>query len=140
SLLFASYLGGSGTEIGRAVAVDPSGNAYMVGDTGSFNFPTKAAAGQTPFQTSQGGVADAFIAQVSPTGTLVYSTLFGGNGADSARAVAVDSAQRVYVTGFTLSSATTFPLVHAFDSTNSSTGEAFVAKMNAGGTALFYSS
>jgi hypothetical protein len=144
SLIYSSFLGGSNGAIAgdfaNAIAVTPSGVAFMVGATDAANFPTKSSSSLPPFQTNHAGVEDAFIAKVSPSGALIYATLFGGNGTDKALSVAVDSDERAYVTGFTDSSAATFDLKNAFDSTRDGPSDAFVAKFNADGTALFYSS
>lgn len=140
SLIYSSYLGGTGGETGNDIAVTPAGIAFFGGVTGSFNFPTRSSSSLAPLQTAQGGVNDGFIAKVSPSGALIYSTYFGGNNLDEVNGVAVDSAERVYVTGETVSSAATFPLKNAFKSNRSGSSEAFVAKLNADGTALFYSS
>ena len=145
SLLYASYLGGTGDDFGKGVAVDGSRNAYVAGSTASADLRTKAPAGQTrpPLQASfQGGSTDAFVAKIDTEAagpsSLTYLTYFGGNGTDRAEAVAVDSSQRTYITGATSSSPTTFPLLNAFDNVQNN-GEPFVAKLNADGTALFYS-
>jgi hypothetical protein len=146
TLLYASYLGGSGDDFGKGIAVDNNRNAYVVGSTSSNNLATKAPAGQTlpPLRASFGGGAtDGFVAKISTNASgassLTYLTYFGGNGNDVAEAVAVDSAQRAYLTGTTGSSPQTFPLLNAFDNVQNN-DEAFVAKLNADGTALFYSS
>src|SRR5581483_1051318 len=146
TLLYASYLGGSGEDVGKGIAVDAARNAYVVGSTGSNDLETKAPAGQSlpPLRAAfQGGGTDGFVAKIdteaSGDSSLTYLTYFGGNGNDRAEAVAVDAAQRAYITGATSSSATSFPLRNAFDSRQFN-GEAFVAKLNADGTALFYSS
>lgn len=140
SLIYSSYLGGSGGETGRAIAVTSAGVAFVAGVTGSFNYPIKSSSSLPPFQTAQGGVNDGFVAKISSSGALIYSTFFGGNGADSINAIAVDSAERAYVTGKTVSNAATFPLKNAFDSLREGGTDAFVAKFNADGTTLFYSS
>ena len=141
SLVYSSLLGGNGFEGGNDIAVTPAGVAVFVGNTTSFNFPTKSSSSLPPFQTVQGGINDAFIAKVSPSGALIYSTYFGGNGIDEAKSVAVDSSERAYVTGRADSSASTFPLKNAFQPTRVGvSADAFVAKFNADGTALFYSS
>lgn len=140
SLVYSSFLGGGGGDFPRDIAVTPAGVAFIVGVTGSFDFTTKSSSSLPAFQTVQGGVNDAFVAKVSPSGALIYSTYFGGNDRDEAEAVAVDSAERAYVTGLTFSSAGTFPLKNAFDATRAGVSDAYVAKFNADGTTLFYSS
>src|SRR5439155_834674 len=101
ALVYSTYLGGSGFDSGFRIAVDGAGNAYVTGDTFSTNFPTTSGAFQTTFG---GGVRDAFVTKLNPTGSaLVYSTYLGGSEADGGRAIAVDAAGNAYVTGITLS-------------------------------------
>jgi len=142
SLLYASYLGGTGTDIGRGVAVDSVGNAYVVGNTFSTDLAIKAPDSAGPIQTSNHGGSDAFVAKIdtnsSGSASLVYLTYFGGAGTDRALAVTVDSSQRAYVTGST-DSATSFITKHAFQPNIAGGTDAFVAKFNANGSALFYS-
>ena len=64
-LVFSTYLGGNGLEQGFGIAVDAAGNAFVVGDTTSTNFPTTAGA----FQTTYGGNGDAFVAKINPAAT-----------------------------------------------------------------------
>src|SRR6266851_957147 len=98
AVVYSTYLGGSGGEDGLAIAVDAAGNAYITGDTNSTDFPT-ASAFQPAFG---GGVLDAFVTKLNPTGTgLVYSTYLGGGGFDRGLGIGVDTAGNVYVTGFT---------------------------------------
>jgi hypothetical protein len=143
ALVYSTYLGGTGREDGYAIAVDASGSAYVTGFTESSNFPTTAGA----LDTSINGSNDAFVTKLSPTGTaLVYSTYLGGTGdRDEARAIVVQG-DSAYVTGSTWS--TDFPITAgAFDTTNSDDptqntfwrGDVFVTKLNAGGSALDYS-
>jgi hypothetical protein len=144
TLLYASYLGGDGDDIGRGIAVDADRNAYVVGSTASTDLETKSPSSLAPLRaTFQGGGADGFVAKVDTTSdgaaSLTYSTYFGGNVNDRVESVAVDAFQRAYITGASNSSPGSFPLRNAFDSTQTN-GEAFVAKLNADGTALFYSS
>jgi hypothetical protein len=144
TLLYASYIGGDGDDIGRGIAVDNDRNAYVVGSTASTDFDTKSPSSLPPLRaTFQGGATDGFIVKVDTTSdgaaSLTYSTYFGGNINDRVESVAVDALQRAYITGASNSSPSTFPLRNAFDSTQTN-GEAFVAKLNADGTALFYSS
>ena len=146
TLLYASYLGGREDDTGLGIAVDASRNAYVGGSTRSTDLQTKSPAGQPlpPLQaTFQGGQFDGFVAKIDTKvrgdASLTYLTYFGGNVNDRVEGVAVDSAQRAYITGATNSSAATFPLLNAFDSAQFN-GEAFVAKLNADGTARFYCS
>src|SRR6185369_12252758 len=143
SLLYSSYYGGDGDEIGKGIAVDNDRNAYIVGSTASTDLETKSAASSPLQSTFHGGGFDGFVAKVDTESdgdaSLTYSTYFGGSINDRVESVAVDPLQRAYITGASNSSASSFPLRNAFDSSQQN-GEAFVAKLNADGTALFYSS
>jgi hypothetical protein len=102
ALIYSTYLGGAATDSGNAIAVDASGNAFVAGGTYSFNFPTVTA-----YQSTNHGQQNAFVAKFSPSGSLLYSTYLGGNGNDSASAIAISGAGNAYVTGGTTS--TSFP-------------------------------
>ncbi|MBF0458213.1 MAG: SBBP repeat-containing protein [Nitrospirae bacterium] len=136
ALVYSTYLGGSSAsgDIGRSIAVDSAGNAYVTGETYSTDFPTAGA-----YQTTMKGVCDVFITKLNSTGTaLVYSTYLGGNGYDGGYGIAVDSSGNAYVTGYTRS--TDFPVTSgAFQTTVGGDYDVFVAKLNAAGTALAYS-
>jgi hypothetical protein len=138
-LVYSTYLGGSGTDLARAIAVDPSGNAVVTGYTQSLNFPT-ANAFQAAFNGTEGffGNRDVFVTKINAAGTAyVYSTYLGGSGSEEARGVAVDSAGNAYVAGFTDS--TNFPIANAVQATMGGTQDAFVTKLNPAGSALVYS-
>jgi uncharacterized protein (TIGR03437 family) len=112
SVVWATYLGGSGPDDAHAVAVDSAGNVWVAGETVSPNFPTTANAISRTFggEIDLGPLryGDAFVSKLDPTGShLLYSTYLGGNGADSAFGIAVDSTGAVYVAGGTAS--TNFP-------------------------------
>jgi hypothetical protein len=146
-LAYSTYLGGTGADIGRAIAVDASGNAYIAGETASTDFPTTSGA----FDTTYNGSTIAFVSKLNPSGTaLVYSTYLGGsinsgtgkpsNTLDRARGIAVDASGNAYITGETFS--IDFPTTPgAFDTTQNSPGgfDAFVTKLSPDGTALIYS-
>ncbi len=106
SLVYATYLGGSGADADAAITVDFAGNAYITGRTTSSNFPTASA-----YQGSRAGPQDAFVTKINPTGSaLIFSTYLGGSGGSGTelgRAIAVDAAGNVYVAGQT--NATNFP-------------------------------
>jgi len=133
-LVYSTYLGGSGADSGQAVAVDPSGDAYLTGYTYSTDFPTAS-----PYQAANAGSADVFITKFNPAGTaLVYSTYLGGAGLDRSTSIALDASQNIYVAGYTASSA--FPTTSGVIQTaNHGNGDAFVAKLNANGATLSYS-
>jgi hypothetical protein len=132
ALVYSTYLGGTGNEFGRGIAVDAAGSAYATGDTASSNFPTA-----NPVQASLAGNTDAFVVKVNPAGSaLVYSTYLGGTDLEAAKGIAVDPVGSAYVTGGTFSN--DFPTVNAIQATNAGGGDAFVAKLNPTGTALVY--
>lgn len=139
ALVYSTYLGGSGGEAGRSIAVDAAGNAYVTGETSSTNFPTTAGA----FDTSANGLGDAFVTKLNAAGTaLVYSTYLGGGGPDFGFGIAVDGVGAAYVTGQTSKTffQTAFPTTAgAFDTTFNGGVDAFATKLNAAGTALAYS-
>src|SRR5262249_8504533 len=109
-LVYSTYLGGSGLEDGRAVAVDGAGAAYIAGFTKSADFPTAA-----PVQASLQGAQDAFVTKLDASGVLAYSTYLGGTGFDFEYSIAVDGAGMAYVTGSTDS--VDFPTLSAFQPT-----------------------
>lgn len=143
TLLYSSYLGGKENDQALGIAVDNARNAYVVGSTQSDDLETKSPVLQPLQRDFQGGQFDGFVAKVGTTSSgnasLTYLTYFGGDINDRVESVAVDSAQRAYITGASNSSPDRFPLKNAFDSTQQN-GEAFVAKLNADGTTLFYCS
>jgi hypothetical protein len=135
ALEYSTYVGGSGDDRGRGVALDASGNGYITGITVSADFPTTAGA----FGTASQGAEDAFVTKINPTGSaLVYSALLGGNSSDYGFGIAVDAGGSAYVTGRTLSN--TFPTtVGGLDTTFGGSADAFVAKVDPLGAALSYS-
>jgi len=133
ALVYSTYLGGYSYDYGSGIAVDAAGNAYVSGTTCSTDFPTVNA-----IQTTNHGCYDAFLAKINADGSaLVYSTYLGGSGEDWGQATAVDGTGNAYLTGYTRS--TDFPTAHAIQSTNHGDYEVFVSKINAGGSALVYS-
>jgi hypothetical protein len=133
ALVYSTYLGGNAIDDGRGIAVDPAGNAYVVGITFSTNFPTV-----NPFQAAKGLQQDAFVAKINPTGTAwVYATYLGGNAVDEGYGIAADASGNAYVTGYTGS--TNFPLQSPYRSSNAASVDAFVTKLNPAGSALVYS-
>lgn len=133
TVLYATYLGGSGADIAYAVAADGAGNAYIAGLTNSPNFPVASA-----FQSSAGGSQDAFVTKLDANGSaIVYSTYLGGAQDDYARGIAVTSAGAAYLVGTTFSN--NFPKVSPLQATLSGTYDAFVTELTPAGSALAYS-
>jgi hypothetical protein len=134
-LVYSTYLGGSGFDFGRAIAVDVSGNAYITGGASQADFPTTPGA----FDTSVNGQDEAFVTKLDPTGSsLVYSTYLGGSGFDRGFGITVDATGSAYVTGQTSSS--NFPTTAlAFDSTLDGFSDVFVTRLDPTGSALIYS-
>jgi hypothetical protein len=135
---YSTYLGGNDRDAGGAIAVDAAGNVYVTGDASSTNFPTV-----DPLQPNYGGAGsvgfgDAFVAKLNPTGSaLVYSTYLGGSGDERGLDIAVDTGGSAYTMGTTES--TNFPTVNPLQAANAGSKDAFVAKLNAAGSALVYS-
>ncbi len=138
ALTYSTYLGGDNHEFARGVALDGSGNAYVVGATSSLNFPVTPGGFQTT-HTGPAGPYDAFITKVNPTGSaLVYSTLLGGDFNDQANGVAVNSAGAAFVTGYTGSE--NFPVTSdGYVTPSYSAFSAFVTQLSPAGSSLVYS-
>jgi hypothetical protein len=133
-LVYSTYLGGSGTDTGHAVAIDGVGNAYVAGQTSSTDLlPTFGALQQT-----NAGGTDAFVAKLDTNGALVYLTYLGGAAFDTANAITVDAAGDAFVAGYTDSSP--FPGVKATSLQGQYAGgdDAFVAQVNPAGSGLVY--
>ena len=133
-LVFSTFLGGAGAEVGNAIALDTQGGVYVAGSTSSTDFPT-----QIPFQAANaGGTYDGFVTKINSSGsTLEFSTYLGGTLDDEVHAIAVDTSFDTYVAGVTYS--TNFPTASPLQSANGGGGDAFVAKFNSKGTGLTYS-
>lgn len=157
-LVYSTLLGGALDDTVNAIALDAEGNAYVAGETYSWDFPVKGG-----FQSQKAGrrlinssVGNAFVAKLAPTGgSLVYSSFLGGEvclslcqlifgpqpqyRADAAYGIAVDASGHAHVTGIARSY--TFPLVDSSSSPKQADNEdsAFVAKVSVSGSALLWS-
>lgn len=136
SIVYASYLGGSGEDSGLGIALDSSKNAYVTGYTQSPNFPTVTTV--TPAQPTNAGSSDAFIAKVNFDATaLDYSTYVGGSQADVAQSIKVDSSGNAYIAGYTFSS--NFPLTNPVQGSNAGIVNAFVTEVDPTGANFLFS-
>jgi hypothetical protein len=139
TLLYSTFIGGTGPDVGRSIAVDSSGFAYITGNTKSPDFPTANA-----YNSTYGGGedwwggGDCFVFKLSADGsTLLYSTFIGGSNDDWGSSIAVDSSGNAYVTGITGS--LDFPTVNAYNSTHGGEWDCFVFRLSADGSILLYS-
>ena len=132
TILWATYLGGSGLDALTDVAVDANGDIVVVGATDSADFPTLNAVPSGP-----GGARDGFLAKFDGSGALLLSAVVGGSADDYIGSVAVDEAGAIYVTGDTQSP--DFPTVAAiFDSPRGAAGrDVFVAKYSSQGVPVY---
>jgi hypothetical protein len=134
AILFSTYLGGDGVDSTAGVAVDSAFNVAVAGTTTSSNFPVSG----TAFQGTPASVgAHAFVSELDATGhTLLYSTYLSGNGTESARGIALDFRNKIYVIGTTTSNlqptaTTSFPAtLGAIQTTSLATSQFFVSKID----------
>jgi hypothetical protein len=134
SVVYSTYLGGVGDDVGRAIAADGTGNAHITGEVESTNFPTTVGA----FRTTLSGVRDAFVAKLDTVGWVVYSTYLGGTGEEEPSGLAVDTSGNAYVTGETAS--IDFPTTAgAFRTASAGLMDAFITKLDPAGVSLVYS-
>jgi uncharacterized protein (TIGR03437 family) len=140
ALIYSTYLGGSKEDDLDAIALDASGNLYIMGNTLSSDYPTTPGAYQTIYGGSAPNIDNSFsgdvaLSKLNSTGTkLLYSTYLGGSGDEFADAMALDSSGNIYLTGATFS--TNFPVTPGAFQTNcgadcgSGSPHAFVTKID----------
>ena len=140
---YSSYLGGTGDEIGLAIAVEDSGSAVIAGSTSSADFPATEGAAQPKYGGagfSRGflGLGDGFITKINQTGSaLLASSYLGGTEADYLAGLALDKEGNIYVAGATWSP--DFPTTPAsYKTIERGRGDAIVAKLDASATRLVY--
>lgn len=135
ALVYSTFLGGSGWDWAKGLAVDADGYAYVTGRTDSASFPTTAGSFDTTYNS---GFNDGFVTKVNQTGTaLSYSAFLGGNDQEEGNDVVVDGSGNAYVTGFTYSG--NFPVTAgAYDTTHNGSKDVYVVKVNSAGSALSY--
>ena len=139
SLIFSTYIGTSSIDNSTAIAIDSSGNSYIVGQTSDtvVDFPTTAGA----FDTTHNGNEDAFLTKFNDTGTaLIYSTFVGGSDIDIATNVSVNSSGEATVAGTTTDGTTDLQTTAgAYDTTHNGVTDIFVSRFNAAGSAQLFS-
>jgi len=126
--VYGGYIGGDGSDYAYGIAVDGSGSAYVVGYTFSTEMTFPVVGGP---DLTHNGDEDVFVAKIKPSGSgLVYCGYIGGSGLDRSASIAVDGSGGVYVTGYTASTETTFPVAAGPDLTfNGGSFDAYIAKV-----------
>ncbi len=133
NMLFSTYLGGSGGDGAKDIALDSDGNIYLTGSTGSSDYPVVNG-----YQETFGGQSDIFVTKVNPDGSeLIYSTYIGVWAGEYGYALDVDESGNVYVTG-SVASYSGFSTPGAYDETHNGYYDAFVLKLNSTGTGIDY--
>lgn len=133
---YSSFFGGNGWDSAYAVAVDGSGNMYLAGVTASTDLPVTAAAPQRRYG---GGRSDGFAAKINAAGdTLLYATYLGGGDFDQINAIALGADGALLLAGESASD--DFPLTRPLQAYRLGGQDAVVARLNAGGTVLDWSS
>jgi hypothetical protein len=123
SLVYSTYLGGSGPDYGHGITLDHLGNAYVIGQTSSIDFPTV-----NPFNSSYKGYTDVFVSKLSCMGnSLIFSTYLGGTEYEDGYGIAVDDAGDTYVIGGTASP--DFPVVNPLNDDFNGEFDVFVSKL-----------
>ncbi|HEX3203848.1 MAG TPA: SBBP repeat-containing protein, partial [Nitrospiraceae bacterium] len=134
-IAYSTFLGGDEADQGESIVFDASGHAYITGTSSSATFPTTPDA----CQRKKSGGGDVFITKLAADGsTVLYSTFLGGGSHDQGWAIAVDRDGEALITGTTASD--DFPMTNAFQPAfGGGAGDVFVAKLNARGAGLVFS-
>lgn len=164
TLIYSTYLGGSGNEVPHSLVVNSDNELYVLGTTGSSDFPTSATAYDQTFNGGSSFVADAvsfpngsdiYVTKFNTAGSaLIGSTYLGGSGNDGNNLSAtlkycygddyrgeiiVDSLENCYIASNTAS--TNFPVVNGFQNTyGGGTSDGIAVKFNANLSSLIWSS
>lgn len=124
SLVYSSYLGGSGFDDGQAIAVAANGTLWISGGSFSYDIPTVNG-----FQANNHGTGDVYVAHIDPSmgsNGLLYATLLGGRNEEEAHKIVLDPAGPVIVSGYTVSP--DFPVTgNAYQATYGGNTDAFIS-------------
>jgi hypothetical protein len=124
SILFSTFIGGSGADSINGIVTDSMGNMYLTGQTNSTDFPVVGV----PGCIFSGGALDGVLLKLNSPGDLIlFSTYIGGANEDNSRNIAIDSAGDAFIVGHTTSS--DFPMINSFDNIYNGSGDCFMLKM-----------
>jgi len=135
SIIYSTYLGGSGADTINKIVLDVDNNIYTVGTTSSGDFPTSAVAFNKTFR----GQSDVFVTKLNFDGTLRFSTLYGGSGVEYGLSIAINANNEPIITGGTYSTNLQTTAV-SLDDTYNGGGDGFVARFDANAATLVSSS
>lgn len=138
ALSYSTFIGGTDSDSANDIAIDATGNAYIVGNVlNGGGFPTTVGA----YDTTQNGAIDIAVCKLNPTGSaLVFSTYLGGSGSDVSSSIAIDQTGSVYVAGFTINSAINYPTTAgAFQTAHNGGHDGFLTRLSPTGSTLLYS-
>ncbi len=129
--VYSTYLGGTGFDTGYAIAVDAGGDAYVAGNTYSYDFPTTAGT------RTRHAYDEAFVTKLNAGGGQVYSTYLGGDGSEAAHGIVADTSGNAYITGYTTSM--NFPSTSGVSQPVYGGGsrDAFLTKLNGSGGIVY---
>jgi gliding motility-associated-like protein len=136
SLIYSTYLGGSGADLAQSSIEVINEKAIVVGTAGSSNFPTTPGSYSTIF----GGISDVFVTKLNVSGSqLIFSTFLGSNGTDQGWNVCIADSGKIVVTG---NCSNNFPTTNCvYDNTfNGGLNDAFISIFDSTCTTLLYSS
>jgi hypothetical protein len=125
--VWSTYYGGTDEDWGRGIATDKKNSILITGLTRSTSFIATSRA----YSTSYNGLIDAFLAKFDSSGSLVWGTYFGGTSQDVANAIATDTADNIYITGYAYSSG--MSSTGAYQTSLSGLSDAFLTKFSTSG-------
>ncbi|MEL6650108.1 MAG: T9SS type A sorting domain-containing protein [Bacteroidota bacterium] len=142
SILQSTFVGGSNYDLANGMAVSPSGEVYVVGNTGSTNYPVTAGVFQATMTTAPASaMEDGFISKLSADfSSLQYSSFLGGTGTDGIYCVALNNSGEAFVSGVSYSTdlPVTAGAAQDFGNTALGNGDGFAARITADGSQLRY--
>ncbi|MFW9849876.1 MAG: SBBP repeat-containing protein [Candidatus Thorarchaeota archaeon] len=124
-LNYSTIIDGQNNENGNAIAVEGDGTAHITGATNSIYYNTTSNAWNSTFN---GGGSDGFYTILNPTGSIIYSTYFGGSAGEGVAGIALDSENNAYITGSTYSD--DFPIVNGIDNSRAGWNDVFIMKFS----------